>query len=265
MTDPKRLLEAGTDLEVAVVAAARLDTPPDDLQRKLHVTLGVGGAALGAGAATTTTTKAAPLLATAAAKFLAGAVLVGAVVLTVGLVERRSVTTSSGAPAGAMAAPPSVSPLVSPSLVSPSPSASFVADPAPAATVPVVDVSALPVAATAAMPPRARATRPTPPASSEERPPAPGLAGELVLLDGARAALAAGDAGATLARLDDHDRQYPGGALAAEALALRIEAHAKAKDTAQVEELVALFAARYPHHPYLNRVRALSQESRRRP
>ena len=91
------------------------------------------------------------------------------------------------------------------------------------------------------------------------------LAEELGVLDRARTALHHGDAVGALAELDQHDSQYPAGALAPEALALRIESEERRGNVARVRTLVALFAMRYPSHPYLSRLKVLAEPKPSRP
>jgi hypothetical protein len=54
MTDPKRLLEAGTDLEMRLLSSATDDAPSQGLERRVQAALGIGSIALGAGTASTT-------------------------------------------------------------------------------------------------------------------------------------------------------------------------------------------------------------------
>jgi hypothetical protein len=66
--------------------------------------------------------------------------------------------------------------------------------------------------------------------ASRVRTPSPAssaLADEIAALDGAREALASGDAPRALRALDAHDRAFPRGALSPEATVLRIEALAR--------------------------------------
>lgn len=75
------------------------------------------------------------------------------------------------------------------------------------------------------------------------------LATEVRLIDGARAAIDGGDPARALALLDDHDRRFPGGALAPEAAALRVEALCASGRTTESQSAVRRFEARYPGSP----------------
>jgi hypothetical protein len=73
------------------------------------------------------------------------------------------------------------------------------------------------------------------------------LAAERRLLDDARTAIARGDAGAGLAALDRHARDYPRGHLAEEREALRIHALVRSGRAAEAREAAARFHARFPN------------------
>jgi outer membrane protein assembly factor BamD (BamD/ComL family) len=100
--------------------------------------------------------------------------------------------------------------------------------------------------------PIAAPTREVPVASPDR------LLSELALIDAARAALDSGDTALALSQLDRHDREFPRGQLAPEALALRVEVHAARHEDAKVRELAARFVARYPDHPQAERMRSRS-------
>jgi outer membrane protein assembly factor BamD (BamD/ComL family) len=86
---------------------------------------------------------------------------------------------------------------------------------------------------------------------------APELAAQLAQIDGARAALAAGDIQLALATLDRYDLDFLHGDLAPESLALRVEAYANRHDDVKVAELGEKFLSRYPSHPQARRVEAM--------
>jgi len=101
---------------------------------------------------------------------------------------------------------------------------------------------------------------PAPPTASA--PPAEGPAGEgtgalrdeIALIDGARAALAAGSSSQALSLLERYRARHPHGMLLPEALALRIEAIDRAGDHARARVLASAFLAQYPHSPLARRV-----------
>ena len=76
---------------------------------------------------------------------------------------------------------------------------------------------------------------------------APGaLAAEQALLDPARVALAHGDGAEALARLDAHERRFPGGALSQEREAMAIHALVLTGDHARAQMRADSFRSRYP-------------------
>lgn len=84
---------------------------------------------------------------------------------------------------------------------------------------------------------------------------APSLAAEVALLDSARKALDAGDAGQALELLAAY-RTSKGRRLTAEATVLRIEALAKAGRTAEASRLAQDFVDRHPASPLVDRARS---------
>jgi TolA-binding protein len=255
MNDPKRLLDEGTELETRLLASAIDDAPRAGLGRKVHLALGIGGAAVGTGTATTTAaaaaSKATPLLASLGVAKWVGILALGTgAVASVAVVHRRASTVDStsvevpgaverrapGAPAVRTAAEPETR-VPAPAEVSPPP-APIAADP------PAPDPRVGPSGSR-----QAPAVSPGQPAVAPPKAPAPELAGELALLDRAHAALDSGDTQLALATLDRHDLEYMNGGLAPEALLLRIEAYARRHDDVKVTELGARFLSRYPGHP----------------
>jgi outer membrane protein assembly factor BamD (BamD/ComL family) len=83
------------------------------------------------------------------------------------------------------------------------------------------------------------------------------LSDEVVALDAARQALAAGDAAGALRAVDDHDRRFPGGALSPEATVVRIEALAARGDRAAAARLATEFLRSHPASPHAKRLRSL--------
>jgi hypothetical protein len=72
------------------------------------------------------------------------------------------------------------------------------------------------------------------------------LAAEQALLDPARAELARGDGSGALARLELHERRFPGGALAQEREAMTIRALVLTGDRERARSRASTFRARYP-------------------
>jgi hypothetical protein len=84
------------------------------------------------------------------------------------------------------------------------------------------------------------------------------LAREVAQLRRARASLVASAPGAALQALDRYAREFPAGALRAEAAALRIEAVAMLGDRTLVRRLASDFLIRFPSSPLAERVRVVS-------
>jgi TolA-binding protein len=83
----------------------------------------------------------------------------------------------------------------------------------------------------------------------------PELSGELRVLDAANRALAAGDFAAASAALDRYARDFPHGALAEEALAIRVRVWARSGDRDRARALYERLAQTYPASPYLDGLR----------
>jgi hypothetical protein len=266
MNDPKRLLDEGTELEARLLSSAIDDAPRAGVGRRVHLALGIGGAAIGAGTATTTAaaaaaSKATPFLASLGVAKWVGILAIGTgAVASVAVVHRRASTPEStsveaaverrapGAPAVRTAPEPETrSP--APAEVSPPPAPIAVDPPAPDPRVgPSVSRQAPAVSSGQ-------------PAVAPQKAPAPELAGELALLDRAHAALDSGDTQLALATLDRHDLEYMNGGLAPEALLLRIEAYARRHDDVKVAELGARFLSRYTGHPQAPQVAEMMKAS----
>lgn len=80
---------------------------------------------------------------------------------------------------------------------------------------------------------------------------------EVLLLEEARAALAAGNATTAFAKLDEHARRFPRGLLGSEALVLRIRALQARGDHAAARSLARSFLEAYPASPFVERIRGL--------
>ena len=90
--------------------------------------------------------------------------------------------------------------------------------------------------------------------------PASRLADEVARIDDARTAAAMGDHDEAIALVDRYHRDFPGGALAADAEVVALEALAAKHDTAELARRAALFLARYPRDPHAARVRNLAEQ-----
>jgi outer membrane protein assembly factor BamD (BamD/ComL family) len=80
---------------------------------------------------------------------------------------------------------------------------------------------------------------------------------ETVALEEARAAVQARDFGRASRVLDAHDAAFPAGALAPEAMVLRIEAARGAGDVRGARQLAEAFLREHPESPLTARVRGL--------
>ena len=84
------------------------------------------------------------------------------------------------------------------------------------------------------------------------------LTREVARLRHARASLASGSAAAALEALNRYEREFPSGALRAEAAALRIEAVATLGNRALARSLAAEFLTRFPASPLAARVQTIA-------
>jgi outer membrane biosynthesis protein TonB len=174
------------------------------------------------------------------------------------------------APREAPAVPPAASPTASIE-VPPPPSAPVVEPvaptPPPPAVMkhPVVPISprtrAVPEPPpTPLEPPPATTTPDEPPATPTTEPievDAGRLAAEVAILDRARAALRDNDLQRARVALDEHTRDFAGGALVAEAALVRIEVSIRAGDRAAARRAASEFLTRFPRSPLVKRVRSL--------
>jgi hypothetical protein len=250
MTAPRRLLDEGADgFELRLLRAARTDGPTREARSRLLLTVGVAAAATttaeGAGAASTLAT---------ATKVWALKSLGAAVLVTATGVAAVRVAHSTAAPGDsvASAASPSRAVVVPPirqataPIEMPSPQA-IAPEPLPIVPPPVVRR------------PRA-APRPIAPAVVETPPAVPqasSLTVETSMLDAVRASLRAGQTTDALAGLDAYAHGFPGGALAPEASALRVEALLSAGDRSAAEAVARALVATQPRTSAAHRARAL--------
>jgi hypothetical protein len=272
MSEPRRFLEGGGgEIERLVMDAARGEGPSGAARRRVEVALGLGAAGVAAATAATATAKAAPAASVAGGIGGAGTVHTG---VAAGLTKWIGVAAVTGLAAagaagylqatppraevrGAERSKPDVSVSESERRVAPAPSRIGVLRAAQipsATTTGPASPSGAPAAAAPSLPPIASAA---PAAHSAPLRPAVRLSDELHSLDAARAALQAGDTALAFALLDKHDRDFSPPALAPEAMALRVEAHARAGDHAGAARLAARFLALYGDRPEAQRVRSL--------
>ncbi|HEX8793712.1 MAG TPA: outer membrane protein assembly factor BamD [Polyangiaceae bacterium] len=134
-----------------------------------------------------------------------------------------------------------------------------VAKPAPLPSIapaPVESVEAAPMASSSVTPPRAAApaasVAPGPTESATSSVPS-----ELAALQQARAALGAGDPARALSMLDAYGARFPHGAMAQEAVVLRIEALVRAGDRPAAQRAADAYLGANPQSPYVDRIRSL--------
>ena len=85
------------------------------------------------------------------------------------------------------------------------------------------------------------------------------LAGETALIDAARAALNGGKPSRALALLDQHGQEFAGGVLAQEAEILRVHALFARGDRASAADHARRFLARNPNSPHAERLRRIAE------
>lgn len=236
------------DVEIAAMLAregSRLEAPSGDVEARLWGKLSGaiggsggdsgssdgsdpgagGGAGAGAGAAGGLLSRAAPYLATLIAGGAIGAIVHAQVqpprVVYVDRAVASASVTTNGSP---------------------------VASGAPSSSVATVSIDALP---SVAAPGTASAPKISASAESDEA-----FVAERRLLDAARAALASGDAQATLARVEEHVRSYPKGRFQEEREALRVRALADAGRRDEAKSAATRFEARWPGSVLLPTVKA---------
>ena len=100
-------------------------------------------------------------------------------------------------------------------------------------------------------------------ARAVDRVPPPGarLAAEVARIDTARTVSAMGDHDEAIALVERYHRDFPDGALAADAEVVALEALAAKHDAAETMRRAALFLTRHPNDPHAARVRWLAQHA----
>jgi TolA-binding protein len=236
MTEPRRYSDDGGDrLGVALLRSARDDAPTASSRARALAAI----AALGA-TGTATTTKAAVSVA-AIGKLFLGVLAVSAVGTAV-VVGARS---SERSPA------PHEMPAASASARTVAPVATVSAPPREDASSPTPVIPAPTAETSARKQPVAAGGSAVPPIASSS------LADEVGALEGARAALARGDADAALRALDRYRATFPRGVLSQEATVLRVEALSRKGDRAAASDLARRFVDAHPESPTTERVRSL--------
>jgi hypothetical protein len=209
-----------SEFEQRWLSAARAEEPPPEVVSRIERALGIGAPAPLAAPSSNAAAAAKPGLSGLKIAALSALGVGGAVGLVL-LLSRPS----SPPP---IAAPPAVEP------------------------PPVVEHAASPHEERGPAPPTAAI------APAAERPAGaagPGaLRDEIALIDGARAALAAGAPDHALTLLERYRARHPHGMLLPEALAMRIEAIDRSGDHARARSLARAFLAEYPHSPLAQRV-----------
>jgi Outer membrane lipoprotein len=233
MTSHRTLAKTGNEVERLLLAAGADERPDEESVRKAATALGlVPKAAL----------VAATIGAARAARWSSMATWIG-----VGSLGLAGVVGMAVVVHGRMAAQAHVA---STAAVQTAERASAPASAAPAASE-----------ATAAAPMGTALAPDSPPRPHRELT-SPGLRQQAEALDGARGALAAGDARRAVARLDEFDRRFPHGPLHEEALLLRIEALARDGDRAAAVSLADRFLKAFPASVHTDRVASIVQQMR---
>ena len=224
MKDPKLLGQEGaTDFERRWLSAARAEEPPPELVNRIERALGLGP---GAAAPQAPREPQAPRVPAATAKGgLSALRIAGLSALGVGgAVGLVLLLTRATPPTPPVDRPPPI--VESAPIVTAPPSAAPAIAPAPDAP------------------------------TADRRPPSKtgALGDEIALIDGARAALAAGSPGQALSLLERYRARHPHGMLLPEALAMRIEAIDRGGEHARARALGRAFLTEYPNSPLAQRV-----------
>lgn len=277
------LLGEPTELESLLLESAGDDEPAAEALEKVGAALGVGAAALAtasAGSALAGSTAAAgnavalakPLTAISLAKWLAVGIGAGMATGGVAQVASRAVEPAPAVmlTAAPVAAPPStvatrapLAPAARVEVTSPAPEAASPIGTAPPAST--ATFAPLPAATGAALDPAPNAVPAHTGSAAFDAPPAntvgtavtSTLGDETKALDGARAALARGNAAQALAGLDAYRAKWPAGALGAEAALLRVDALLRLGNRPSAEREASALIGAAPSSRYATRARAL--------
>jgi len=255
------------DFEQSLLASAKRDGLAPDKKLALALGLAAGAAmmtvatstakaATGAGAATALKAKGTVGLAVLkwiAAGFGGGAVVVAA---TTGAVHIYDSQAELRTPHVRVAPPSTANP-------TPAVPAALAAKPVAAQPPPSVVVQARVANEPAAVAANSAVPAPTMRAATPSAAAPKGITEELLPIERARAALAAGDTTSTRIALDEHDRSFPGGTFAEESRVLRIDLHAKSGESARAKAGARAYLAAHPTSPYAPRLRDLVGSDRR--
>jgi hypothetical protein len=245
MTAPRtRIAEGATDFERDLLRSWEKEQPSDAAREGALALVGTASTAAAAGlkAATGGAGSMAPKAAALGVAALGKWAIVGAVVVVLaatGATVQYVRSPSKETPVTVSAVAPVVASIAAPLPSSPATEGPSVPAPLP----PAATSSTAPMAATVL----------------EPRPPALGLGQQVAALDRARDALASGNASGALRFVDEYDRQFPRGALAQEATALRIEALLQQGNRDAAVRLADRFLASNPRSPHAARIRLLVQ------
>jgi hypothetical protein len=232
----RRILEEeGYERAKDLLRAEPGEDPPAGAADRVLAAMGIGGVALAA------SPPKAGFASTAASKWLVIA-LVGGAVAVGGMIARRP------AP---LASKPVEAPVEAPAVEVPP-------EGAPAAVPAESRSEAAPEAEPA---PKASAARRAPRAPSD---PNEALKAEIGFLDGARAALAAGQPGRALAIVDDYGQRFPHGHFEPEAFVVRLDALVRSGDGERAQRLARDYLATHPNTPHAPRIRRVLEAVERR-
>ncbi len=234
MRDPDRLVDGGEGLEVALLRSALPDTPSQGSKRKMLVALGIASGVATASAEATAAGTLAKVGLAGLLKWVGIGVIGGAAM--VGVVETVA---------------PQAAPVSRAEIVEPPP---LPRTPSEQAPLTVKEAPAPPAASEEVV-----SAEPSPQAARSQEPGAntTSLADEVRALDGARKALAGGNAKACLEKLDSYRVEFPRGVLGLEATVLRIEALAASGARTQARDLGTRFLASHPDSAHAARVRSV--------
>jgi hypothetical protein len=260
MNEIRRLSHEGDAFEREILASARADRMSERGRRALLAAVGVGAAGIAASAPASTTAGTTSVgrgvVARTVGSGIAKWIGCGFVACAIALAGARAMTQRhSGSPSNAsLPAEGPQSPQEAPR------------DIGPPAVLPSAVIESAPASAPAAstvapgprsLPSRARSA-PTPgsaTAAHDDATDAASLAAELALVETARTALREGRPRDALAALEAHRSRFARGAFEEEAAVLRIEALAKAGESATASDLARSFLDKRPRSPYAPRVR----------
>lgn len=290
MSNPRRLLEeGGTELEMAMLRAAKEDGPPPEALDRALLAMGLGagvagaGAGAGAGASSAGASVASGVLKPAfditrwLLEFLTWvSISMASGLLFTGGLDGAGASASPEAPQAMTAALATAAPAsgggapISPAEAKVLPGA--VAEEAktdhapPGKTETKVHSARSPsvVASNPRPPPEtevgAEAPEPTaspPPEPALEQPALSALAEETALMDSARAAFTKGNIGGAREALARHAQKFPRGALVVEAAVLRIKILAAQRDPAETAAAARAFLKAYPRSPHAGQIKAI--------